>query len=638
MEQPQPKVQLALLAKAEPEGLVDARRTRSLCLCNAEHARGAKLCAALAAQMSLSPEEAALQEVALGMVSTGRVARGGAGASKGASQGKARAAAKTAAEATVKPGAANAGASGQRKPKAAAASSSASADKDATSSKPSRGKRDRPQGQASGKPGKLARQALPDAAAAAAATATAATATAVTAATATAAAPGSVAGGMSTRRPKAPAAAHFPAGAPQYGGAEVGGGAESAAAPLRPNPMAYSSMERPGPSNYMPMQYVYGGMDGGPGPAQTPGGGPAAAYSVSYPAPGSGYNYSSGNAYPVYGAPFHPGAHVAAPPAPGDGVEYDGAAVARAPAGPNGAPGPRAAARSAGMPPQGRKPAPSSRSRSKKSKGGKKETEAGGAYPANFVALPASEDFEDGHQLVSNVLRDYIGKKPPGKANVRGAAPQSHQLVAGAPPPPSAEDDDAPNAPGLARAVPNASTGLQTVEFFDAQDGDEVEQTRPYPEKIEELTDAELASIDRKDLQRMMAAGTYTEEEKQDIKRKRRQSKNRISAKGAVNKKRKEAHNLAIVNNQLVQLIEDLRRQNATLQTGNQRLAQSCAHSLQLSDERETMRKAHERDAARLAAALRGVDPTHPALVVDPPSKDSLVATTDTAPTRTPEA
>jgi len=84
--------------------------------------------------------------------------------------------------------------------------------------------------------------------------------------------------------------------------------------------------------------------------------------------------------------------------------------------------------------------------------------------------------------------------------------------------------------------------------------------------QIEDLTNDALAAIDRKVLSKLMEASKLTDFEKSALKKKRRLYKNRISAQGALGKKRRAAQMLEAANGQLVLAVEDLQRQNETLQ------------------------------------------------------------------------
>jgi len=83
--------------------------------------------------------------------------------------------------------------------------------------------------------------------------------------------------------------------------------------------------------------------------------------------------------------------------------------------------------------------------------------------------------------------------------------------------------------------------------------------------RLEDLSEESLATIDRKALSRLMEASKLTDVQKSAIKKNRRLYKNRISAQGALSKKKRAVQMLEAVNGQLVLKAEDLQRQNETL-------------------------------------------------------------------------
>lgn len=131
-----------------------------------------------------------------------------------------------------------------------------------------------------------------------------------------------------------------------------------------------------------------------------------------------------------------------------------------------------------------------------------------------------------------------------------------------------------------------------------------------YPDRIEDLTETQLASIDRKALVAMMAAAKYTDKQKADVKRKRRLYKNRISAKGAITKKKKEQRSLTMVNTHLMHTVEQLQKQNHALQHTNKQLEQNFSAAQQLARQRDHEKAQYEQKIAQLTAMLKQLDPS----------------------------
>jgi len=134
--------------------------------------------------------------------------------------------------------------------------------------------------------------------------------------------------------------------------------------------------------------------------------------------------------------------------------------------------------------------------------------------------------------------------------------------------------------------------------------------TRSYPDRIEDLTESQLASIDRKALLKMMVAEKYTDKQKDDIKKKRRLYKNRISAKGSIIKKKKEQRNLTMVNTHLIRTVDELQKQNQALQHANKQLEQHFSAAQELARQRDHEKAQYEQKIAELTAMLNRLEPS----------------------------
>jgi len=126
----------------------------------------------------------------------------------------------------------------------------------------------------------------------------------------------------------------------------------------------------------------------------------------------------------------------------------------------------------------------------------------------------------------------------------------------------------------------------------------------PTPDNINDLSEEQLATIQRSTLYQLMKDANLSDRQKDDIKKKRRQIKNRISAKGAVVKKKRQAQGLVAANTHLVQTVEQLQKQNMMLVGRNQELESSFKRVAQLAAERDRERRQYEAEIARLSTML----------------------------------
>ena len=94
-----------------------------------------------------------------------------------------------------------------------------------------------------------------------------------------------------------------------------------------------------------------------------------------------------------------------------------------------------------------------------------------------------------------------------------------------------------------------------------------------------------------------------------DIKKKRRLFKNRISAKGAITKKKAQDATLTIINEQLERAMAELRQQNELLTRRNGELERDFAYAQQAAREREREHGEDQLKIKRLEATLRRIDP-----------------------------
>lgn len=172
-------------------------------------------------------------------------------------------------------------------------------------------------------------------------------------------------------------------------------------------------------------------------------------------------------------------------------------------------------------------------------------------------------------------------------------------LVPYVPPPPATQ------TPRTAQMQLTQPAALPALEFASWE-----AKEKNFPGKVALLDETQLASIDRKQLVDMMAAEKYTDSQKLDIKKRRRLYKNRISAKGAISKKKKEVRSLSMVNTNLVKTVQQLQKQNEILQTTNQQLQQSFSAAQQAALERDQERAAYERKIQELTNILAQLDPS----------------------------
>jgi hypothetical protein len=85
------------------------------------------------------------------------------------------------------------------------------------------------------------------------------------------------------------------------------------------------------------------------------------------------------------------------------------------------------------------------------------------------------------------------------------------------------------------------------------------------PERLEDLSDNQLATIDFKILMRLMERAGLTEDDISEVKAKRRRLKNRLSARVCSNKKREKCSELEETNMVLVSELSQLKLENARL-------------------------------------------------------------------------
>lgn len=180
-------------------------------------------------------------------------------------------------------------------------------------------------------------------------------------------------------------------------------------------------------------------------------------------------------------------------------------------------------------------------------------------------------------------------------------------------PAPAAEDATSiPHSRALTASASqwqNAST-LALEQFNPSQQENTHTPDGTYPDRIEDLTETQLATIDRKALVSMMAAAKYTEKQKAEVKKKRRLFKNRISAKGAIIRKKKEQRSLTMVNTHLIRTVEELQKQNEALHNTNQQLEHNFSAAQRLAREREQEKLQYEQKIAQLTAMLKQLDPS----------------------------
>jgi len=113
----------------------------------------------------------------------------------------------------------------------------------------------------------------------------------------------------------------------------------------------------------------------------------------------------------------------------------------------------------------------------------------------------------------------------------------------------------------------------------------------PQPQRLEDVSDNQLATMDFKILMKLMDKAGLTAEEVNEVKSKRRRLKNRLSARVCSNKKREKCSELEDTNRVLVQELNQLRHEN-------ERLRQESS-SLQTALHKQAL------DAAQEAAVLR---------------------------------
>jgi len=134
-------------------------------------------------------------------------------------------------------------------------------------------------------------------------------------------------------------------------------------------------------------------------------------------------------------------------------------------------------------------------------------------------------------------------------------------------------------------------------------------QALAVPGRIEDLSEHQLATIERKALVKMMDASKYTDAQKADVRKRRRLYKNRISAKGAIVKKKTAQRSLTMVNTHLVQSVEELQRQNTDLRRTNQRLEHNVSAAQQVAHAHAQERAEYQQKIAELTAMLQRLDP-----------------------------
>lgn len=130
-----------------------------------------------------------------------------------------------------------------------------------------------------------------------------------------------------------------------------------------------------------------------------------------------------------------------------------------------------------------------------------------------------------------------------------------------------------------------------------------------FPDRVEQLSEHQLATIERKVLLEMMATQKYTPKQKAEVKRKRRLFKNRISAKGAIQKKKAATLSLTALSSHLAKTVDELQKQNRELQADNHTLKQGLFTAQKIAAAREQEKARYENKILELTEKLRELDP-----------------------------
>lgn len=99
----------------------------------------------------------------------------------------------------------------------------------------------------------------------------------------------------------------------------------------------------------------------------------------------------------------------------------------------------------------------------------------------------------------------------------------------------------------------------------------------PIPDRLEDLSDTQLATVDFKILMRLMERAGLTEDDISEVKAKRRRLKNRLSARVCSNKKREKCSELEDTNKVLVAELSQLKLENRRLHEETNKLQESNA-------------------------------------------------------------
>eukprot|EP00039_Didymoeca_costata_P030417 m.29440 g.29440 ORF g.29440 m.29440 type:complete len:423 (-) comp8102_c0_seq1:1023-2291(-) len=170
-----------------------------------------------------------------------------------------------------------------------------------------------------------------------------------------------------------------------------------------------------------------------------------------------------------------------------------------------------------------------------------------------------------------------------------------------------------------------SDTDFKALEFSTWDDKQAQNSLQHLPDRFEDLTDYQLAFIDRVKLRQLMEKAGLTPKEMQEVKVRRRKLKNRQSAKNAVGKKKRQFQGLAAANSQLSNTVDKLKRQNAVLQGRNKQLEQSFAKAAQLARQAARERELYEAEIRRLTAMVQGMN-TEPRITEDEEPKITQIS------------